>query len=878
MKWMHATKARLRLLFRGEAEERMEEELRFHIEMETAKNLRAGMSPAEARRRAVLAFGGVEGHKEAMRDGRTFAWADGLSLDVKLGARMLAKHRGLALIGGFAIAVAITVGAAFFEVISEVLRSEIPVDDGHRVVAIQYATDNPGSPERRIIHDFAGWRGSLKTVEELGAFRTVRQNLGTGEGQPEPVKIAEMTASGFGVARTPPLLGRYLVPEDERTGAPPVVVIGYAAWRNQFAGDPRVVGRTVRIGAEPHTIVGVMPEGFAFPVSHRFWVPLRADPAEFGRLDGPKLYVFGRLAPGVSMDEAQAELAAAGRRTAAAHPATHARLRPRVLPYTREHMDGLDQPMAVRALSVLRFLVGGLLVVVAVNLAILFYARTVARRGEIAVRTALGASRRRILSQLFVEALVLAAIGAAAGLLMAHAALRWGVAGIARINDVPFWLDFRLSAGTVLFAAGLAVLAAAIAGVLPGLKATGGRSYANLRALGGSAPLGRLWSGLVVAQVAVAVAILPAAVFTVWKVARMESTDIGFPSAEFVVGNLAMEEGGTDGRFAARQLALMARLAAEPGVTAVAFSSAIPGVDGEPELVEIEGGSPADAEAGSIHVGPGMFDVYGARIVAGRAFTAGDAGAGTVVVNRTFARRHFGSRAAPGRRFRYLLPAEDGVLKPSPWYEIAGVVEDFPAVSLEIASSADGVPNVYHPATPGQLHPVTLSVRFRGAVPAGAAGRMQALAAEVDPALHFRARPLDELYGSFRSASRFAAWGLAIATSSVLLLCAAGIYALISFTLVQRTREIGIRTALGAHPRRILATLLGRVARQLSLGLLAGSALAGALFFILGLSPARAAALLASVAAIMLAVGMAAAASPARRGLRIQPMEALREQ
>ena len=581
------------------------------------------------------------------------------------------------------------------------------------------------------------------------------------------------------------------------------------------------------------------------------------------------------------MDEAQAELTALGRRTAAAHPATHTRLRPRILPYTREHMDGLDQPIAVRALSVLRFLVGGLLVVVAVNLAILFYARTVARRGEIAVRTALGASRRRILSQLFVEALVLAMLGAAAGLLMAQAALRWGVAGIARINDVPFWLDFGLSAGTVLFAVGLAVLAASIVGVLPGLKATGGRSYANLRALGGGAPLGRLWSGLVVAQVAVAVAILPAAVFTVWKVARMESTDIGFPSAEFVVGSLAMEEGGADPRFAARQLALMSRLAAEPAVAAVAFSSAIPGVDGEPELVEIEGGSPdGEPRAGSVRVGPGMFDVYGARIVAGRAFAAGDAGAGSVIVNRTFARRHFGSRAAPGRRFRYLLPAEDGsdARKTSPWYEIVGVVEDFPAVSLEIASSADGVPNVYHPATPGQLRPVTLSVRFRGAVPAGAAERMQALAAEVDPALHFRARPLDELYGSFRSASRFAAWGLAIATSSVLLLCAAGIYALISFTLVQRTREIGIRTALGAHPRRILATLLGRVARQLSLGLLAGSALAGALFFILDLSPARVAALLASVAAIMLAVGMAAAAGPARRGLRIQPMEALREQ
>lgn len=898
MRWTHGVRARMGLLRRDAAEARMDEEMRFHVEMETEKNLRAGMSPAEARRQALLAFGGTERHREAMRDGRTLAWAEGLSLDLKLGARMLVKHRGLSLIGGFAMAIAIAVGAMAFEVVSEVLNPALPLDGGDRVVALQLATDNPGNPERRVLHDFAAWRQELRSVGEVGAFRTTEHNLVSGDGPPVPVKVAEMSAAGFRLARTPPLLGRYLVPEDERPDAPPVVVIREDVWRTRFGGDPRVVGRTIQLGATPHVVAGVMPATFRFPMSHRLWVPLRADPARHALHEGPQIYVFGRLAPGVTLQEAQAELTALGERRAAADPRAYERLRPTVLAYTHEHLD-VDHPLLRGALRVLQLLVGGLLVVVAVNLAILLYARTVARMGEIAVRSALGASRRRILAQLFLEAFALSALGAVAGLLLARGVLGWVRGQLARLEEIPFWIRLDLSAGTVVYALALSVLAAAIMGVLPGLKATGSRMNASLRELGGGGGgtrLGRVWTSLIVAQVAIAVAVLPVAVLTVWQVVRMEIAEVGFPAEEFVAGMVGFGEDDAaamgealEARFGARQAALADRLAAEPGVASVAFSSGTPGVEGLTRRIELEGGgaSPAaEAEAGAlwagwVQAGPGLFEAYDARILAGRPFGSRDLGGGaaTVIVNRAFVRRFLGGRPAVGRRFRYPSARTDlpGAGGEEAWYEIVGVVEDFPAVPLGLFSPADGVPNVYHPAAPGRVHPAHLSVRFRGGIPDGFAGRIREVAAEVDPALQVSARPLEELYGSLRAGSRFAAWGLAAVTLSVLLLSAAGIYALMSFTVAQRAREIGIRAALGALPGRILAGIFGRVARQLALGLVLGSLAAGALFTGAGVGARRTAALLLAVAAIMGVVGLLAAMGPARRGLRIQPSEALRE-
>jgi ABC-type antimicrobial peptide transport system permease subunit len=505
----------------------------------------------------------------------------------------------------------------------------------------------------------------------------------------------------------------------------------------------------------------------------------------------------------------------------------------------------------------------------------------VSRLGEIAVRSALGASRRRILAQLFMEALAHSVLGALVGLVVANGVLRMVQRWVVEDgNGFPFWINLRLSPATVAYALALAGVAAFIMGVLPGLKATGAGMQASLRELRSGPRLGPVWSGLIVAQVAFAIAVLPPAVYAVWQILRMETAEMGFPPDEFVVGQVelgeppaALDSAGLAARAASRHTALLTRLRAEPGVTAAALSSFVPGLDEPSQEVEIAGVAGPRGSASDIRTTPELFGTYGARIAEGRALAEGDASAASsaVVVNRTFVRRHLGNRSAVGQRLRYVL-AEG----PARWYEIVGVVEDFPAVPLVI-TSANGVAHVYHAAAPGEIPDATLSVRLRGVIPPGFVKRVQRLAVEVDPALQLSVRPLAEIYSFLRSFSRFMAWALGLVTGSVLLLSAAGIYALMSFTVVQRTREIGIRTALGAQPRRIMASIFAPVGRRLAVGVAIGSVLAGAISVGAGVSVAGAAPMVTAVCGIMLAVGLLAALGPARRGLRIQPMEALRE-
>lgn len=533
----------LRLLsfFRsGRAEAELAREINAHLQLLEDDFLAQGMSPAEARSAARRAFGGVEQVKEHQRDARSFRWLDSWWLDCKLGARMLVKYPGLTLVGGVGMAVAIAIGAVFAATAATV-DAKLPLEEPESIVAIEVWDTAVNNQQRRILHDFAAWREELRSVETLGAYKSGRRNLIVPGGPAEIVEVAEMTASGFQLARVPPLLGRPLVEADERKGAPPVVVIGYGMWRTHFASDPRVVGREVRLGNAVHTVVGVMPEGFAFPMYHRMWTPFRADPLNYERRQGPGIFVFGRLAPGFTLEDAQAELAAFGQRTAAASPRTHERLRPRVMPYTYQLFDDMEgwEVLFTQILVLL------LLVVVCANVAILVYARTVTRLGEITVRNALGASRRRIVGQLFMEALVLSAVAAAAGLAIADLSLmkldsilRGATGGL-----MPYWIHLGLSSTTVAYALGLAVLAAVIVGVVPGLQATGRRLQLRLSELGGSTSLrlGRTWNALIVVQVAFSVALLPAALAMAGQSVRYGTAEPGFAAEEFLTAYLGMD-------------------------------------------------------------------------------------------------------------------------------------------------------------------------------------------------------------------------------------------------------------------------------------------------------------------------------------------------
>jgi putative ABC transport system permease protein len=867
----------------------MAEEMRFHVEMQTERLMKEHGIPAEeARRRALVSFGGVEKYKEAGRDVRGLRWLDTLLLDSRFSLRMLLKHRGLTMVGAFAMAVAIAVGATTFEVISDVLDSPLPLPGGDRIVAIDFIGTDPGSPEQKVIHEFAALRGPLTTIEHFSGYRNAQHNLVAAETAPEPVAVAEITPSAFAITNTPPLLGRYLLPSDDTQSASPVVVIGYEAWQRRFAGDRNVVGREVTLGGVPRTVVGVMPEGFEFPTVHQFWIPLREDPLKYTRGEGPALATFGRLAPGVTIARAQAEVAAIAQQTAAAHPGSGVALRPLVLPYAQQV---IEDPGLLWAMRAAQWFAGVLTVVVAINLAILVYARTMTRLGEIAVRSALGASRRRILAQLYIEALALALVGAVAGLGLTRYALNLIETLNEQEGNLPYWINFELSSGAVMFALGLAAMSALIMGVLPGLKATGVSVNANLHELHGRSGtrLGATWTALIVAQVAIAVAVLPAAVFFASRVVRMELAGAGFAAESVVVAQAGPGPGGAvvdRDRVAAQQLDLLARLKAEPGVTGVAFSSHLPGFASH-RAIRFEDGVQVRTRAEHVpdvgitdalfpsttRVSIDLFDAYGVETLAGRAFTAADVGTTNVIVNRSFVDMYLQVPNAIGLSFRFDNTTANAA--PVRWYQIVGVVREFPAFQINIARDAE--PTVYHPAGVGEMSAVLLSVRFAAAAAPTFVHRVRDIAAEVDPTLQLTdVGILADRYEALRAPFRSMAWAAALITASVLLLSAAGIYALMSFTVAQRTREIGIRTALGAPPRRVLLNVLGRAAWQVSAGVVVGSVLSAGAFVAIGVGAVRAMPLLLAVAALMALVALVATSGPARRGVRIQAIEALR--
>ena len=808
--------------------------------------------------------------------------------DLKLSLRLLFRNPGLTLVSSVGITVGIAITAGMFGFFHAVFAPTLPLDEGDRVVALENWDVIANNENRQSLHDFAAWREQMKSVVEISAVQAIVATMQTGDRLPETVRVAAMSASGFRVARVPALLGRFLTADDEREAAPRVVVIGYDVWRSRFGQDRSVLGQRVKLGNIEPTVVGVMPEGFGFPVNHQYWIAFRANPTAYARGAGPTLFVFGRLAPGATMASAQAELAVIGQRTAAAFPA-NATLKPQVLDYTKPINDVQD--VGVGTWMMMQLTISLVLIVVALNVAILLYARTATRRGEIAVRTALGASRGRIVTQFFVEALVLSLPPALAGLALGQYGIGIGNGIMARESGMwdgaaPFWQDRGVQPSTMLYVLGLVVVTAAIAGVLPALHATRRGSGADLRQLGGSTGirLGRMWHALIVVQIAFAVAVLPAAIKIGIKEARGFLTAPNYPVEEFV--GFAVATGRGANPLGSRLLDVKRRLLAQPDVAGVTVTASLAQrastgrieVEGLPEDgVRATGGFSRVATFG---IDTDYLDVYGLQIVAGRPFDTLDPTASNapVIVDRSFERRFLNGRSAVGRRIRYA--ASPANRQPSPWYEIVGVAENLQRNPID----PDAVRStVLYPVALDQLAGAGVTVRLRGSAASrmddGFARKVHQAVVAVDPDLRvgeIRARAPADSQDAL--VIRLVALALALILLTVLLFSAAGVYSLMSFTVAQRRREIGIRAALGASAMGLLRSVFSRVAVQVATGVVLGAL--GAM----AIAPASEGVVLAgrlamvtpAIVLTMVLVGVVAAYGPARRSLRIHPSEALR--
>jgi predicted permease len=889
--------ARIRSLLRGirrgdALNDDMDAEFRLHMELRAGELVRAGLTSAEAARQARLEFGSTASLRDRGRDARGLRAFDNLRfsmLDLRLGGRMLVKHPGLTVIATIAVAYAIAVGTVGFEIARQALWPTIPLPDGNAIVALRNwnVADNASVLASRRDYDL--WRDGLTTITDLSAVEVEERSIAVGAGPGQPATVANVTASTFALTRVSALMGRTLLEADERGDADEVVVVGYDFWKNKLDGAADVVGRVIRISGTPVTIVGVMPRGYGFPQANGVWRPLHLDRIPEA---SPSLsYVFGRLAPGSSRDDARAQVAAIGARAAAMFPETRKNVRLQVvsLPDAVSFWDD-DVPWILASMNVFLVLLAALL---CGNVAMLLFARAVSRERELLVRAALGASRGRLIMQLFAEALLLCAVGAVVGFTAARSVLAatWAMVE-GKAGALPFWIDTSLSTTTILYAVGLTMFAAMIAGIVPALKVTSRGADRRLRAAssgGGGLQFGGVWTVVIVAQVALTT-VLPVPLLGVGVGATRE-TPAGFAAEQFLTATLAIDR--FDGvsasgdtvpavramRLETRYRALADRLRQEPGVLDVTYADQLPLMRLRWRAIEAESSPPNDGNdhcipnycAGIVSVDPRFFDVVGAPLIRGRALTTADAEQNTraVLVNEFFVNRVLHGRNPVGRRIRLASTPDRSAAS---WYQIVGVVPDLGVSDNE---GDWGRASVYQAKLPREAGTLRVAIHVRGD-PQRFAARLRELAQAIDPALRvIDPKPLPRL-----AASPDAFWlDLLISLTSVtLMLSLAGVYAVSAFAVARRTREIGVRVALGAQPLHVLTAVFRRPLVQMALGVGVGAILSLALanndLSDVHLDDFGRSAVFALSTILCCAL---ACIVPTRRALRIQPTEALRD-
>lgn len=800
----------------------------------------------------------------------------GLSLDARLGVRMLRRYPGLTLIGGLAMAFAIFVGSALFEFINQTLPDRaLPVPRGEQVVGLRLWNRDANRPQPPTISDLRHWSDHLTTVELIGGFATGTRTIETSSGITGQVQAALMSPSGFRIASVAPLVGRVFTDQDVLPDAAPVAVIGAATWRTLFEGRSDVTGQQLRIGDTMATVIGVMPEGFKFPVNHDFWMPLdlRAQP-----IDG--LRGFGRLADGVSIEQARTELVTLGRGVTVS-TADAPTLFPTVQWYRESMFDVPITLLLVTMVQQLNLFSGMFLLLVAANVALLMFARAAARERELVVRSALGASRRRIVMQFLVEALTLFGIAAALGLATVGPGLAWieRQIGIMGGGTSPFWFDPSVSRETIAYAALLTIVAALMAGGLPALRATRQLSTARLQEATAGADrlrLGGIWTAVIVIQVTATV-VFTAGTGLMWRQAhRSGSLNASFKAAEYVAITVEVDKTLPGPVQLDRLESLVASLEREPGVAAATMAQRLPLMTQGAQLVEVEGR--ATHEVSMPQVGQGFFEAFRAPVITGRAFSSADRRdhANTTIVDEAFVEEALGGESPLGRRLRVVDASNQ--TPPGPWLDIVGVVANL-QTSRPGALVLDNQlrPFAYRPFD-AAASPVVVNIAAH--VPAATPSSLRQLRLAASRAntgvtvLDLQA--LDQVVSA--EAAFWRLWAQLVLMVSVvtLVLALAGIYAVMSFTVTRRTREIGIRMALGARGGRVALEVLRHPLRQIGAGLTAGCAVVLALFVWVrgGVTPAEMG-MLTAFGLTLTVVCLLACLGPARRAINVHPSRSL---
>jgi predicted permease len=797
--------------------------------------------------------------------------------DVRFGARMLLRNPGFTGVVVLALALGIGANTAVFTLVHAVLFRGLPFEQADRILHI--GCNNLPKGRDRIgtsYPDFRDWRAQARSFQGLAAFQPFTVNLSDRTSAAERYAGAQVTSNLFSLIGQKPLLGRDFRPEEDQPGAERVAIIGYTIWQNRYGRDPNILGRSVRLNEVATTIIGVMPEGMKFPVREDLWIPLIPTAAQ-ERRENRGIVAFGRLADGVTLAAARAEMDAVAKRLEKEYPRSNEGVGIVVKPYNDEFNGGLIRIVFLALLGA----VGFVLLIVCANVANLLLSRSLARAKEMSIRSALGASRWRVVRQLLIESLLLALTGGAAGLLIAVWGVRWFDAAVSNTGK-PYWIDFRMDFTVFGYLAGICLATSILFGLVPAIQVSRIDLSESLKEGGRGSSAGRragwLSSFLVVGELALALVLLVGAGLMIRSFLKLYGMGAGIDAENI----LTMRVNLVDAKYpdAAKRAAfydrLQPRLAAIPGVESATFTTNLPLGGSYGWRVEIEGSPPVEDDTrpsvNGLIVGPDYFRVFGFRVLRGRAFTETDGlpGKEAVIVNQRFAARYWPNEDALGKRLRIV---RDGA---RPWLTVVGVCQD---VRQNDPQRADLDPLMYVPYRQDPARVFALVARAQAPSTLAPAVRREVRAIDEDlPA--YEVMTLREFFIQRRWPFRvfgmlFSAFALiALALSTV------GIYGVMAYSVNQRTQEIGVRIAPGASGGSILALVLRRGLGQLAAGLVLG--LAGAygvtrvLQRVLVQVSATDPLTFASLSALLTVVAVLACWIPARRAMRVDPVVALR--
>ena len=800
--------------------------------------------------------------------------------EVRYAARMLLKHPGVSGLAVVALGLGIGLTAVMFSIVYGALLRGLPFENGDRILMItRVDPENEQGFMSVPPHDYVDWAEQQTSFEELAGYYEGTVNVRWAD-EPERFDGAFMSANTFRALGVQAQLGRTFREEEDEYGAPATVILSHRLWMDRFSGDPGALGRVITVNGEAAEIIGVMPEDFGFPQNQEIWVPNRVDLAGTPRGQGIWLNVFGPLREGVSRDAAMVELAGIMQRLAAAYPETNeAEVQPAMRPFVEQFVGPEGKTMLFTMLATVSLV----LLIACANVANLLLARAAGRTREVGIRTAVGASRSRVVWQMVLEALAIAAVAALLG-----TAVAWiGVAAFDRAiatTNPPFFMVFQVDAPILAFIAAVAALSAVVAGGLPALKASGADVSSILKdeSRGSSSlRIGRLSRVLVVGEIAMSLALLVAAGLMTKSIARLNNYEYGFETESVFTARLGLFEAEFPDTAARHEFYrdLEARITALPEARFAALSNALPGMSSGGEVIEIEGltyGEERDYPfTWSAVAGPGYFETVGVELLAGRDFDAQDvAGSPAVaIVNQSFVERHFPGETGLGRRFR-----PGGVGSEAPWRTIVGVVPDLHMEGMQNRGAQTA--GFYLPIQQSDAR--FMSILVRGpAQPMSVTESVRSAVASVHDGtpLYFvdtlQARIDEETWIFSIFGSLFLVFG-----GVALFLAAVGLYGVMAFTVARRTPEVGIRLALGASRAQVLGMVLRHGMGQVGLGLLFGAGLAflvsrGIATILFDVSP-NDPAVFVVIALVLATTGLVASLIPARRATKADPAHALR--